>query len=451
MRSVLFIGDDSTFPHVLQAHFQNFKGITVETVNSTEAGLEKLLNRMYDVVISDHGTPGIDGIEFLKALRASGNETPFILFTASEDKELIIDALNHGANYYLRKGDCFETVLAELDTVIRRFAGKGRTVTANSEFEKRYRTLFGNSDAATVLLNKEGTIAFANKRFEQFSGYAQEQLASMMWMDFIAPGDLERMNELLGKQYAQHEDASRSHQFRVFRRNGDARDILVTNTIIPGTDLQVLSLIDVSEWIRVERALETERERLNVTLHSIGDGVIVTDRDGRVTLLNRAAENLTGWRESEAIGRDLTDVFHIINEKTREPCRNPADMVVRSGSVVGLADHTVLIARDGTERMIADSGAPIRGTGGNIDGVVLVFRMLRERSRQEKQKSCLNPSSKPLTMQSSGLRWMALSAVGTGAPSRYTDTPPTRSLVVIYPHWRLPTGGMRPPELSRRS
>lgn len=389
MSSVLFIGDDSTLPRVLQAHFQNFKGITVEAVNSTEAGLEKLVNGMYDVVISDHGIPGINGIEFLKTLRASGNETPFILFTADEDKEIVIDALNHGANYYLWKGEYSETVLAELDTVVRRFAGERQAVTANGEFEKRYRSLFENSDAATVLLDKKGTIAFANKRFEEFSGYAREQLASMMWMDFIAPGDLERIKELFGKRYAHHEETSRSHQFRFVRRNGDVRDVLVTNVIVPGTDKQVLSLIDVSDWIRVERALETERERLNVTLHSIGDGVIVTDRDSRVTLLNRVAENLTGWREGEAIGRDLIDVFRIVNEKTHEPHQNPVDMVVRSGNVVGLADRTVLIARDGTERLIADSGAPIRDTGGNIDGAVLVFRDVTGESLAGEAKTLL--------------------------------------------------------------
>jgi len=374
MRSVLFIDDNSTFPHIICAYFQDSKEIVVETVNSTDRGLEKVLDGGYDVIVSDHDPSGINGIEFLKTLRASGNKTPFILFTANGDKQTVVAALNHGADYYLQKGEYAEPVLAELDAAIQRFAGENRAVTATGEFEKQYRILFGSSDAATVILNKERTIAFANKRFEQLSGYTQEQLASMVWTDLIAPDDLERMKELFGKQDARHEDVSICYQFRFVRRNGDVREVLVTNAIIPGTDQQVSSLIDISDWIRMERALETERERLSVTLHSIGDGVIVTDRDGRVTLLNRVAENLAGWREGEAIGRDLTDIFNIVNEKTREPCQNPADMVVRSGNVVELADHTVLIARDGTERTIADSSAPIRDTGGNIDGVVLVFR-----------------------------------------------------------------------------
>lgn len=129
--------------------------------------------------------------------------------------------------------------------------------------------------------------------------------------------------------------------------------------------------------------LARERERLAVTLCSIGDGVITTDTQGHVLSLNTAAEKLTGWPEKEALGRPVEEVFHIVNEKTRKRCDNPVWRVLQSGGIVGLANDTLLIGRDGTERILADSGAPIRTAGGVTLGVVLVFRDVTERKRAQ--------------------------------------------------------------------
>ncbi|MHB9031123.1 MAG: PAS domain S-box protein, partial [Candidatus Latescibacterota bacterium] len=123
-----------------------------------------------------------------------------------------------------------------------------------------------------------------------------------------------------------------------------------------------------------EREQRKDREEIRATLYGIGDGVIVTNAAGRVRRMNPVAENLTGWTETESLGRSLTEVFRIVQEETREEVENPAARVLREGLVVGLANHTLLIASDGSERPIADSGAPIRDDDGNVTGVVLVFR-----------------------------------------------------------------------------
>ena len=123
-----------------------------------------------------------------------------------------------------------------------------------------------------------------------------------------------------------------------------------------------------------EAALRASVERHSVTLQAIGDAVIATDARGLVELVNPVAEELIGWNQEEAAGKPLEEVFQIVNEETRGKVADPFAKVLREGVVVGLANHTILIARDGTERPIADSGAPIRGEDGNITGVVLVFR-----------------------------------------------------------------------------
>jgi PAS domain S-box-containing protein len=123
---------------------------------------------------------------------------------------------------------------------------------------------------------------------------------------------------------------------------------------------------------------------LRVTLSSIGDAVITTDKEIRITFLNPVAETLTGWMQEEAIGVPLERVFKIVNEETRRTVENPAYRALREGVGVGLANHTLLIAKDGTEHPIDDSAAPIRHANGEVAGMVLVFRDVSERRRQER-------------------------------------------------------------------
>jgi PAS domain S-box-containing protein len=122
--------------------------------------------------------------------------------------------------------------------------------------------------------------------------------------------------------------------------------------------------------------LETRRQKeiLAVTLSSIGDAVIITDVRGRITFLNGIAEDLTGWSAREAEDRPCAEVFRIVNEETRRPVESPVDKVLASGAIAGLANHTVLIRKDGSELPIDDSGAPIRESDGTVRGVVLIFR-----------------------------------------------------------------------------
>jgi PAS domain S-box-containing protein len=154
--------------------------------------------------------------------------------------------------------------------------------------------------------------------------------------------------------------------------------------LTPTTVLLLGVFMAVSVFIcAVHNALRRERMRFAVTLASIGDAVIATDPRGRVTFLNPVAEALTGWRARDAAGRDLAEVLRIVHLETREPVESPVATVLREGAVVGLANHTVLLARDGTEHPIADSSAPIRDADGTLLGVVLVFRDVTERARAE--------------------------------------------------------------------
>ncbi|MDX9789019.1 MAG: PAS domain S-box protein [Desulfobacterales bacterium] len=143
-----------------------------------------------------------------------------------------------------------------------------------------------------------------------------------------------------------------------------------------------------------DTALQLRRSEAHLfaTLHSIGDAVISTDALGCVTALNPVAERLTGWRLSEARERPIAEIFHIINEETRQPAAIPIDAVLATGEIRGLANHTALIARDGTQYLIDDSAAPIRDIHGRLTGVVMVFRDVTDQRRAQQEILSLNES-----------------------------------------------------------
>lgn len=143
---------------------------------------------------------------------------------------------------------------------------------------------------------------------------------------------------------------------------------------------------DITERKRAEESLRESEQRWATTLASIGDAVIATDAMGRITFMNSVAEGLTGWTSPEATGKPIIEVLHIINEKTREVVENPVTRVIKEAGVVGLANHTILVKKDGTEIPIDDSGAPIRDENSTITGVVLVFRDITERRKAEQIK-----------------------------------------------------------------
>ncbi len=146
-----------------------------------------------------------------------------------------------------------------------------------------------------------------------------------------------------------------------------------------GTAVRMLGVaLDVTGRKRTEEALRESEEQLHTTLDSIADAVIATDTDGAIVRMNPMAERLTGWNADAAIGRQLSDIFNIVNAETRRVVHNPVSRVLACGCVVGLANHTVLVSRQHQEYQIADSAAPIRDAHGRITGVVLVFRDVTE-------------------------------------------------------------------------
>lgn len=242
-----------------------------------------------------------------------------------------------------------------------------------------------SSDDAIISKSLDGIITSWNQGAESIFGYTAEEAVGRPISILIPP---ERLNEepmildriKKGERIRHYETKRRS-------KNGTILDISLTVSPIFNSEGKVIGASkiarDISHERRITEKLLESEERFRTTLGSIGDAVIATDREGNITFMNRIAEQLTGWNAPQALGLPLQVVFRIVNEFTRRPVENPVAKVLRDGVIVGLANHTILIAKDGTERSIDDSGAPILGSTQGLVGVVLVFRDMAERRATE--------------------------------------------------------------------
>jgi PAS domain S-box/PAS domain S-box len=172
---------------------------------------------------------------------------------------------------------------------------------------------------------------------------------------------------------------------KLIRKTGEVRYGEVTSMLsqYEGKEAAYVFFHDITDRRNAEDSLKDERRRLEVTLRSIGDGVIATDAAGNVVLLNQVAEQLTGWIQEEALGNHVDTVFNILNELSRKRCDSPIGKVLQTGSIVGHENATLLISKDGTERVTAYTSAPIKDIDNRIIGVVLAFRDITEKQRIE--------------------------------------------------------------------
>jgi PAS domain S-box-containing protein len=257
------------------------------------------------------------------------------------------------------------------------------------------------SDDAIVTKDLDGRVTSWNKSAERIFGYTAEEMIGQPISILAAPDRIDEMPSIL----ARVSRGERIDHYQTVRKTKDGRLIDISLTVSPVKDgrgrIIGASKIarDITEQVRTaERLVELNaalqkseaearknRDWLETMLIGIGDAVIATDAFGKITLLNKAAESLTGWARKEAIGRPLEEVFVIRNEDTGAAVESPVSKALRLGQIVGLANHTSLIAKDGRVISIDDSAAPFSDVKGSILGIVLVFRDVGSRRIVAKQ------------------------------------------------------------------
>src|ERR1051325_2617493 len=239
------------------------------------------------------------------------------------------------------------------------------------------------SGDAIITKNLDSIIQTWNVGAQQLLGYTAEEAIGKP-VTIIFPEDRLNEEDAIVERLRRGQAVERFETIRV-AKNGRRIPVSVSISPLKDSEGDVIGaskiIHDVSAIVSAREALILEKELLATTLASIGDGVIVTDTQSRVTFLNPEAERLTGWTNANAEGRPLSVVFRIVNERTRRVAENPAEKALRLGTVVGLANHTMLLREDGAEFLIDDSAAPIRNKDGSMFGAVLVFRDVTEQRK----------------------------------------------------------------------
>ncbi|MBL4904239.1 MAG: PAS domain S-box protein [Desulfocapsa sp.] len=301
---------------------------------------------------------------------------------------------------FLLKGLFFSAVLLALAFValyftfgsimgnlLREICERKKTEADLVESQQKLQMIFELSPAAIFIHDLDGKILSLNQTMLELYGVEKEEGLNLSIIeDYSSPANsLERLSfywkeVTLGRPQSFEWIARRPHNNSTFPAQVTLRKIRYGNK-----DVIYATVLDMSARKEMEEKLASEKESLAVTLRSIGDGVITTDIEGRIVFINKVAEQLTGWNNADVSGKHSTEVFNIINERTGQKCASPVARVLALGRIVGLANHTALIAKDGNQISIADSGAPIRDRESKVVGVVIVFRDITHERKIEEE------------------------------------------------------------------
>lgn len=385
----ILIVDDSEMIRMSLSGLLRDNGYEVSTARDGLECVQLMSSREFDLVMMDIVMPGVSGIEMLRTIKEK-HDTEVIMISAYADKDKAIAALRLNAYDFVEKPFESKEILNTITHCLNLLKMRKDLERKSAELaaaEEKYRDLYENAPDMYQSIDKNGYIIEVNLTEADALGYSKEELLGRHFTELLSDDskkEFERDFPVLLKKGSLY-----GLERQLIRKDGSVIDVTINVTVIydeKGEPVKTRAIIrDITEKKIMEDNLVLEKERLLVTLHSIGDAVIATDSAGKVLLINKVGEELTGWRQEEACGRPLTEVFYIINEKTREIPEDPVTKVLRTGLIVGLANHTALIAKDGTVRIIADSGSPIKDRNGRIIGVVLVFRDITKLRKMEEE------------------------------------------------------------------
>lgn len=401
--NVLLVDDNPGNLLVLHSLLEDLGQNLIE-VHSGEDALEQMKELEFAVVLLDINLPGISGFETVRAIRSQirSQHTPIIFLTCGDiTSPQLEEGYALGAVDFLVKPTMPAAIRAKVRSFVQLFHDRQR---ATYDAEQFRLLVQGTTEYAIFMLDPGGRVITWNPGAERIKGYKAEEIIGQHFTRFYPKEANDRGWPAFELKVTAQQGRFEDEGWRV-RKDGSQfwANVVITALHDEHGNLRGYSKItrDMTERKAAEenarRFLQTttarrvaeenalmiheERERLRVTLASIGDAVISTDTEGRVVFLNPVAEQLVGWKTEEVKHRVLTDVFQVINEQTRQPVENAVSRVLSDGITVGIANQCLLVARDGSEWPIEDSASPIRDAKGRIIGCVLVFRDVTKQRR----------------------------------------------------------------------
>ena len=376
---VLYVDDESALLDIGKVFLEQSGDFTVTTATSAPDAIRLLEQKRFDAIISDYQMPEMDGIDFLKHLKGEGNTTPFVIFTGKGREEVVIEALNAGADGYLQKGGESKSQFAELAHKIKKAVEGRQAEDALWESEERYSSLFDNSYSVAVLIDPDtGRIIDANAAAARYYGYSRDELASM------GIYDLNRLSkEKVIRNLRKAKDEKAKHFFSThYLASGEKRNVeIYSGPIILQKKPLFYSIIhDITERKQAEAALLASEKFLNSIIENIPDMIFVKEaQELRFVRFNKAGEDLLGHSRKDLYGKNDYDLFpkdeaDIFTTNDRE--------VFRNKNLLDIPEERIQTRNKGL-RILHTKKLPILDNKGNPQFLIGISEDITERKRAD--------------------------------------------------------------------
>ncbi|PKL62611.1 MAG: histidine kinase [Methanomicrobiales archaeon HGW-Methanomicrobiales-2] len=410
MFRILVVDDEPTLLELNRIYLEQSGDLQVETTSSAVQGLDMLSRAPYDAIVADYEMPEMNGIALLKEVRNRGMGIPFIIFSGRGREEVVIEALNNGADFYLQKGGNPSTQFAELRNMIFQAVRRRQAEAEVQRAGDMYRSIFEHTGSATIIIEGDMAISLANSEFEHLTGYSLEEIAGKIpWTAFVAAEDVERLKMYHQQRRIDPGLAPRTYEFRLVDRHGRRKDLHMTIGTIPGTDRSVASMIDVSDRKRFEDELSAAHEQMTAAFEEamasqeslaaqcremedyqanlrgiidfLPDPTFVLDHTGKIAVWNQAMELMTGARKNQVIGSGPEAIYEAM-PGLRSPLL--AETILSRGFEEGATrEVSVTSLRTGEEVCLSAKASPLYDAQGRLSSVIESLRDITESKRME--------------------------------------------------------------------
>lgn len=375
---ILIVEDDEDLNFIMRNKLIK-EGFFVEGVKTGKEVITWVKKNKCGLLLLDFNLPDINAKEIIQIISNMNLDVHFVIITGQGDERTAVEMMKKGAKDYIIKDpgfiDFFPTIINKIINEINREEKLKEAEKALIESEERYRRLVELSPDTILVLVEDKIVYINSAGLELFHTKKMEDIIGKSLIDFIHKNYKEKIFNKINEvqKYSGKHDLFQQKMVCLDGKVIETEAALVP-IIYKGQNSIQFVIRDISERIKTKEELVTEKERLSVTLQSISDGMIALDINSKIVLINKIAEELTGWSHSEAKGKNLDEIFHIIDERTRMRCKNPVEEIIKNGIIIKPSANNLLISKDGKERNIINSAAPIRDKSNKVIGIVLIFK-----------------------------------------------------------------------------
>lgn len=386
---ILIVEDDEDLNFIMKNKLIK-EGFVVEGVKTGKEAINWVKKNKSSLLLLDFNLPDINAKEIIQIISNMNLDIHFVIITGQGDERTAVEMMKKGAKDYIVKDpsfiDFFPTIINKIINEIYREEKLKEAEKALIESEERYRRLVELSPDAIIVLVEDKIVYINSAGLELFHTKRMEDIIGKSLIDFIH----ENYKDKIYSQINNVQKYSGKHD--LFQQKIVCLDDKIIETeaalapiVYEGKNSIQFVIRDITERIKTKEELVTEKERLSVTLQSISDGMIALDINSKVVLINKIAEKLTGCNHDEAIGKNLDEIFHMVDEKTRTICKNPVEKILKDGIIIKPSSNNLLISKDGKERNIINSAAPIRDKNNKVIGIVLIFKDITKDRRIDEE------------------------------------------------------------------